>query len=212
MSLWPLHAFILESKEYLNMWKASEIKNNSSTTLKFQISEQAELLSFAQVIEHWQNSAPFRSYFNTLLAEIPFEAFYWEVAPMTQDHITRPFEFVVINSTPLRHIIPDQSSFQGYFEADKAVVDFLNLGKDAHLLVPAPIGDASRYAHLAQFVRHAPAAQRDEFWKKVGELYGAALNDQPLWLSTAGLGVSWLHLRLDSRPKYYRYEGYKKWA
>jgi hypothetical protein len=30
----------------------------------------------------------------------------------------------------------------------------------------------------------------------------------PLWLSTAGMGVSWLHLRLDSRPKYYRHRSY----
>lgn len=194
------------------MWQAYPIPQSLNTTLQFQIRENDKPLSFAQVIHYWQNSAPFRSYFNTLLTEIPFEAYYWEVAPMTKTQTILPFEFVVINSAPLRHIIPDQSAFQEYFVTDKAVVDFLNLGKDAHLLVPTPIGDASCYAHLAQFVRHAPAAQRDEFWKRVGELYEAALNDQPLWLSTAGLGVSWLHLRLDSRPKYYRYEGYKKWA
>jgi len=29
------------------------------------------------------------------------------------------------------------------------------------------------------------------------------------WLSTSGLGVGWLHVRLDSRPKYYTYEPYK---
>lgn len=194
------------------MWQAYAITQAPSTALQFQIKELDEPLSFAQVIQHWQNFALFRSYFNTLLAEIAFEAFYWEVAPMTKPQTSLPFEFVVINSVPLRHIIPDQSAFQEYFAPGKAVVDFLNLGKDAHLLVPTPIGDASCYAHLAQFVRHAPAAQQDEFWKTVGELYGAALNDHPLWLSTAGLGVSWLHLRLDSRPKYYRYEGYKKWA
>ena len=27
--------------------------------------------------------------------------------------------------------------------------------------------------------------------------------DQKLWVSTSGLGVFWLHLRLDSYPKYY---------
>lgn len=193
------------------MWQADPITQTPNTTLQFQINEQGEPLSFAQVIQLWQNSAPFRNYFNTLLAEISFEAYYWEVAPMTQTQTYLPFEFVVINSSPLRHIIPDQSAFQEYFAAGKTVVDFLNLGKDAHLLVPTPIGDANCYAHLAQFVRHAPAAQQDEFWKRVGELYGAGLNEQPLWLSTAGLGVSWLHLRLDSRPKYYRNEGYKKW-
>ena len=194
------------------MWQTYPIPKPSSTTLQFQINEQDQPLSFAQVIQLWQNSAPFRSYFNTLLAEIPFEAFYWEVAPMTKTQTSLPFEFVVINSNPLCHIIPDQTAFQAYFTEGKTVVNFLNLGKDAHLLVPTPIGDVSCYAHLAQFVRHAPAAQQDEFWKTVGELYGAGLNEQPLWLSTAGLGVSWLHLRLDSRPKYYRYEGYKKWA
>ena len=194
------------------MWQAYPIPQSLNTTLQFQIRENDKPLSFAQVIQLWQNSALFRSYFNTLLSEIPFEAFYWEIAPITRTQTSLPFEFVVINSTPLRHIIPDQSAFQEYFATDKAVVDFSNLGKDAHLLVPTPIGDAGCYAHLAQFVRHAPVAQQDEFWKTVGELYGAGLNDQPLWLSTAGLGVSWLHLRLDSRPKYYRYEGYKKWG
>ncbi len=194
------------------MWQAYPLVQPHSTTLQFQINEKDEPLSFAQVVQYWQNSTPFRSYFNTFLAEIPFEAFYWEVAPMTKAQTSLPFEFVVVNSAPLRHIIPDQSAFQEYFATDKAAVDFLNLGKDAHLLVPTPIGDASCYAHLAQFVRRAPAAQQDQFWKRVGELYGAGLNEQPLWLSTAGLGVSWLHLRLDSRPKYYRYEGYKKWA
>lgn len=194
------------------MWQAYPITQTQSTTLQFQIKKQDELLSFTQVIQLWQNSAPFRRYFNALLAEVSFESFYWEVAPMTKTKTSLPFEFVVIDSAPLRHVIPDQSAFQEYFVTDKAVVDFLNLGKDAHLLVPTPIGDASCYAHLAQFVRHAPAAQQNEFWEKVGELYGADLNDQPLWLSTAGLGVSWLHLRLDSKPKYYRYEGYKKWA
>lgn len=32
----------------------------------------------------------------------------------------------------------------------------------------------------------------------------------PLWVSTSGLGVSWLHVRLDSRPKYYTYAPYKQ--
>lgn len=32
----------------------------------------------------------------------------------------------------------------------------------------------------------------------------------PIWLNTAGGGVAWLHIRLDHRPKYYRYLPYKK--
>jgi len=37
----------------------------------------------------------------------------------------------------------------------------------------------------------------------------ARLSDRPLWISTAGMGVNWLHVRLDSRPKYYRHAPYK---
>ncbi len=36
----------------------------------------------------------------------------------------------------------------------------------------------------------------------------ARVGDRPTWLSTAGHGVAWLHVRLDTRPKYYRYTPY----
>ncbi|MDF9799652.1 hypothetical protein OKW21_004915 [Catalinimonas alkaloidigena] len=29
-------------------------------------------------------------------------------------------------------------------------------------------------------------------------------------MSTSGLGVYWLHIRLDSRPKYYQFDPYRK--
>ena len=32
--------------------------------------------------------------------------------------------------------------------------------------------------------------------------------ESPVWVSTAGMGVSWLHVRFDSRPKYYRWGEY----
>ena len=33
-----------------------------------------------------------------------------------------------------------------------------------------------------------------------------------LWVSTSGLGVYWLHVRLDSYPKYYQHAPYKNAA
>ncbi len=35
------------------------------------------------------------------------------------------------------------------------------------------------------------------------------ISDRPIWLSTAGGGVAWLHVRLDSTPKYYGYAPYR---
>jgi len=37
---------------------------------------------------------------------------------------------------------------------------------------------------------------------------GDGANDIPM-LSTAGMGVYWLHVRLDTRPKYYQHTPYR---
>jgi len=83
---------------------------------------------------------------------------------------------------------------------------------------------SSCYGHLANFVRGAPDVQIAKLWNLVAEtleeqlmggagaaVAGAAI-DRPLWWSTAGTGVAWLHFRLDSRPKYYQYRPYKAFA
>jgi hypothetical protein len=45
-------------------------------------------------------------------------------------------------------------------------------------------------------------------WRATAETLLDRISDTPTWLSTAGLGVIWLHLRLDSRPKYYSHRPY----
>ena len=79
------------------------------------------------------------------------------------------------------------------------------MSKDAILIVPQPVAEASAYGHLAAFVRLAPVPQRQSLWSAVGETLGRRVGEKPVWLSTAGTGVSWLHVRLDDRPKYYGY-------
>jgi len=76
-------------------------------------------------------------------------------------------------------------------------------------VVPTPLADEGCYTHLARFLRDAPRSQVDAFWRSAGLAMKDRVSSVPTWLSTAGMGVSWLHLRLDSRPKYYRYEPYK---
>ena len=48
-----------------------------------------------------------------------------------------------------------------------------------------------------------------ELWAAVGVAVKEALGEQPLWVSTSGLGVYWLHVRLDSSPKYFQHTPYK---
>ena len=55
--------------------------------------------------------------------------------------------------------------------------------------------------------------QLHNFWIAVAETFEDQIShfseNQPMWLSTCGTGVYWLHVRLDTRPKYYSYDEYE---
>jgi hypothetical protein len=103
----------------------------------------------------------------------------------------------------------DSEAFAEHFRPDRSVVTFDNLGGDAMLIAPCPGGERSNYSHLASFVATAPAPQQDALWQAVGRAMEKRIGARPLWVSTAGLGVAWLHVRLDDRPKYYRHAPYR---
>jgi hypothetical protein len=107
---------------------------------------------------------------------------------------------------------PDPSAFENQWasrDVSSGVVTFPNLGGDAALVVPCAIAPLSAYGHIAAFVREAPEAQRHALWQAVGSALEDRLDPRPIWLSTSGLGVSWIHVRLDSHPKYYQYGPYR---
>ena len=190
------------------MWSVRQEQRGRA--LHFVLHRDAEFLAFSDVIHLWEVDAVFRVYFNALLAGSPFEAFRWETPPITSVTAGRPFEFALLDAPELLRT-PDRESFAEHFEtAADDVVSFANLSGDAILVVPKPIAPATAYGHIAAFVRQAPEAQRHALWKRVGESMRQRLGKRPVWLSTAGAGVSWLHVRLDVLPKYYGYERYLK--
>ncbi|HZI15166.1 MAG TPA: hypothetical protein VE153_32645 [Myxococcus sp.] len=157
-----------------------------------------------------EGDASLRTALNTVLAEAPFPAFRWETPGVTAAAAAvRPFEFVLLDEPSLARP-PEPEAFAEYFRAaTEPVVTFSNLRRDAMLVVPRPLAEAAAYGHLAAFVRAAPPAQRDALWQAVGHAMVQRVGDVPVWLSTAGAGVSWLHVRLDDRPKYYRHAPYR---
>ena len=182
------------------------VKNN---TFKYQIGYNNQMLSFREVIKLWVESSDFRSFFIAELQKCPFEAYFWEVKPVTNNNIAANFEFVLINSTILPQIVANKFDFLAHFNNEETVVSFANLNGDAQLIVPTDISNNKNYPHLAQFVRNAPIHQVEKLWQVVGQQYAALIHEQPKWLSTAGLGVSWLHIRIDSMPKYYKHKEYR---
>lgn len=177
---------------------------------KYRIFYKNSIRSFKQVIQSWQNDDEFIQFYNQILAHSEFSAFYWEVKPIRLNQLDEAFEFVLINSKPLTLIKANPKAFQAHFSEHKSAVAFENLGKDALLVAPCPITQTEHYRHFGSFAREAPKNQHISFWKLVGHEYMKSLGNAPKWLSTAGLGVYWLHVRIDSRPKYYRYTPYQQ--
>jgi len=193
------------------MWNAHREEILGGRGLRFAIDRDALRLSYAQALRCWKDDSEFRTFFMSLLAEAPFSAFRWETPPVTAESVDRAFEFVLLDSPGLARQ-PDPQAFAEHFARETpkpGVVAFPNLGKDAIMVVPCPIALPSAYGHLAAFVRKAPESQRHALWELVGETMERRLGATPVWLSTAGAGVSWLHVRLDDRPKYYGYAPYR---
>ncbi len=136
-----------------------------------------------------------------------FTAFRWETPPVASATLHRPFEFVLRDSPGLA-VRPDPKPFAAHFGAGD-VATFPNLGGDAVLVVPCPRGPAGHYAHLAAFARGVPEGQRHALWAAVGAAMTRRVGTRPVWLSTAGAGVAWLHVRLDDVPKYYGHAPYR---
>jgi hypothetical protein len=195
------------------MWTQRTQQLAGGRAIRVAIDFDASPVSYADVLRRWQVDSEFRSFFLHLLADSPFSAFRWETPPVSSANTNRPFEFVLLDSPGLARA-PDIDAFCEHFrnEAPDGVVEFDNLGKDAILVVPCPLGPASAYGHLAAFTREAPEAQRHALWKLVGSAMQRRIGARSVWLSTAGAGVSWLHVRIDDHPKYYGYAPYRETA
>ncbi len=159
-----------------------------------------------EVARDWVARAPVGAALGQAIAESPWPALFWECAPVSRATQDTPFACVLAEAHGLAEGLPDPSPFQGQLPGP--VNTFWNLGHDAVLIAPAPPGP---FGHLSAFCRNAPSHLQASFWKAVGQgiLDWWARTPEPLWLNTSGLGVAWLHARLDQRPKYYTHAPYR---
>jgi hypothetical protein len=195
------------------MWESHVEVLRAGQIRKFHILEHGKQLCYLDVMRLWRGDKAFRTFFMSLLAEAPYPAYFWETPPVTAASVEESFEFVLVDSRGLAGVKPDPSAFRQYFElaaSDEEIVTFANLGNDAYLIAPCPRAPLSAYPHLAAFIREAPDQQKHALWQCVGKALERRLDGRQLWLSSAGLGVYWLHLRLDSRPKYYSFQAYRE--
>jgi hypothetical protein len=170
--------------------------------------QDGEAISYATAIDLLGGSKDFRTWFVDALARAPYSSYFWETPPITDTTIDRDFEYVLVDGPMLALQRPDTHAFAEYFgdsDGAESIAVTPNLGGDAIMIVPQILGPASAYTDLATFLRHGPDEQKHELFRALAQAIRHRLGQRPIWVSTSGLGVAWLHIRLDSRPKYYQY-------
>ncbi len=193
-------------------YRAEITRLNNGRVLRFRLFRDGGPLSWSDVVDRWQNDQSFRCFFVSTLVDAPFPAYFWETPPVTSATLNREFAFVLVDSRQLDGIRTDRQAFANHFASARpgaSVIEFANLGGDATLIVPCPLGPPAAYSQISTFARRAPDDQQHQLWTLVGATLERQLGAQPVWLSTSGLGVYWLHIRLDSAPKYYTHEPYR---
>ena len=158
--------------------------------------------------------------FNDILKKTSMKAFFFETKGVTlQNSQIKPFEFVLVESDYLYNFADAQQDADTFGDhlncvnnsdassTTPAACVFPNLGGDSLLVAPTRLDKSANniYGHLGAFVRRAPQSQMVATWKLVLKSYLQRLSDAPVWFSTDGTGVAWLHFRFDPSPKYYDY-------
>lgn len=126
------------------------------------------------------------------------------------------FEMVILASPALDAVTraergPFASHLEDATERGLSVTSFANLHRDAVLVVPVSAEEPEHFAHLAVFTARAPCKQQMLLWQKAGRAVQQMLaTNSSAWLSTSGLAVAWLHVRIDKYPKYYSYRCFRE--
>src|SRR5688572_18926408 len=88
----------------------------SRGVLRYAVERGARPVAVADVLGAWQADAAFRAAFDATLAAAPFAAFRWETPAVTNDTLSRAFEFVLLDDPGLARE-PDPEAFADHFRA-----------------------------------------------------------------------------------------------
>jgi hypothetical protein len=190
-------------------WQIQSTSLKALHGIRCSLLQNGEPVAFGCFASHLIGSTTFRRFWIQCLRDIPYQAYRWETPPVTAATMDQSFEFVAIEDSSLARPA-SASAFHEHLRNSppNSAVTFPNLGADAILVVPTS-ASTDNFCHLGDFTHHAGEQHQHKFWQLVGQTLLKRIRARPVWLSTAGDGVPWLHVRLDDYPKYYAYSPYR---
>eukprot|EP00477_Mikrocytos_mackini_P002256 GAHX01002488.1.p1 GENE.GAHX01002488.1~~GAHX01002488.1.p1 ORF type:complete len:291 (+),score=45.59 GAHX01002488.1:50-922(+) len=146
-----------------------------------------------------------------LAKETKFDAYYFEVIKVQKSELnTKVFEFVLIK-TSIKNI-QDAATFGTKIENSALAVVFDSTSSPPAKLVCPHKGTESYNAHLAIYARNSSDEEFEYTWRLAFKTFFEDIDsagNKVRYLSTHGQAVLWLHIRIESTPKYYHYNEYK---
>ncbi|EDM25266.1 hypothetical protein LNTAR_24843 [Lentisphaera araneosa HTCC2155] len=176
----------------------------------YKVMNFGKALNYKLFFQKLKSDINFRTIFIEVLQKSNFRSYRFETPVVNSSSNDKPFEFVLVNSPELSNS-QDELPFHEHMNMNKEkVISFLNLSKTSQLIIPNKVSSQDIHSHIANFVRKGPLNQIHELFKIVGNTVLNSIGSSNIWISTAGGGVDWLHIRIDKSPKYYRYKKYKQ--
>ena len=131
------------------------------------------------------------------------KAFFWQTKCITSLKDNYVEEFI---ENKRLDIMEENSSFYSNYiksSTNKYATSFYNLSKTSILIIPIP-RTGKKFTTLKHFIDNASLEHQKKFWKYVSKEIKSFLKQYgQVCISTHGLGVPYLHIRLDQTPKYY---------
>lgn len=179
------------------------------------LSLTSPVFTFFDVIQETPTAVAFWREVTEAMVSSPFkDGFYFETPGLTLETATqRSFEAMLVQAEPFE--TEDRGPFSQFILSAAAerdgVVSFASIGNAGTLVSPHPV-DGHDYGHLLSFLSSADEEQIDALWRHVRTEWHKRLignPDTPLYVSTSGKGVAYLHVRLFNVPRYYSWQPYK---
>lgn len=194
----------------MQKYQVKILAQNDNAT-RFRILQNEQFLTYQEIFDLWEQDTSFVKFYVEALKAIGYTAFYWEHPALKTAYLKKQYECILQKSKPLEYLPINEKAFSDYINNEPEVEDFMNLGKNARLVVPTKKSEEAIYNHLGKFIRLAKEEQIFSVFNRVGKVIKSELEQREfIWLNTAGLGVIWLHIRMDMRPKYYKTDRYRK--
>lgn len=150
-----------------------------------------------------------------------FKSYYFQTPDICSLNI--PIEFVLIKTYNLHKKKASWVKYAEYMKRkprNRHSLSFINLTGTVMLTIPFNKKKDIKYGHIKDYMTYATNEEIYDILLELGiqiekynKMYSINIKNKkfcyPLYLSTHGYGVQWVHFRLEQYPLYYNYDLYK---